>query len=249
VLSSAVVLGGLAALIVTSPGWPVVRDTFFSLSEFKASFPDILDGFWLDVKLFLVTEVVVLICGLGIALIRTTWGPALLPLRLLSTVYVDVFRGIPILILVYMIGFGLPALALTGVPTDPFVLSVIALGLGYTAYVAEVYRAGINSVHRGQRHAALAVGLSEMQTLRFVILPQAVRRVAPPLLNDFVSLQKDVVLVAVLGPQEALRAAQIASGETFNFTPYVAAALLFLMVTIPLARIVDRFGNPGVARS
>jgi polar amino acid transport system permease protein len=244
VASSAIVLGGLAALILTSPGWPVFRDTFFSWSEFKSSFPDILDGFWLDVKLFLVSEVIVLICGLIIALIRTSWGPALL-----ATVYTDVFRGIPILILVYLVGFGLPALDLTGVPTDPFVLSVLALSLAYTAYVAEVYRAGIRSVHGNQRQAALAIGLTETQALRHVILPQAVRRVAPPLLNDFVSLQKDVVLIAVIGPQEALRAAQIASGESFNYTPYVAAALLFLLVTIPLARIVDRYGFAGSARA
>jgi len=249
VLSSLVVIGVVTALVLTSPGWPIFRDTFFSWSEFKASFPDVLDGFWLDVKLFMVAEAIVLVAGLLVALLRTSRSAALVPLRFLGTVYTDVFRGFPLLILVYVVGFGLPALDLNGVPTDPFVLSIIALSLSYSAYVAEVYRAGINSVHRGQRHAALAVGLSERQALRHVILPQAVRRVAPPLLNDFISLQKDVVLISVIGPQEALRAAQIASGETFNFTPYIAAALLFLVITIPLARIVDRFGTPGVARA
>ena len=180
-----------------------------------------------------------------IALIRTSAGAALFPIRLLATVYVDLFRGIPTLLLVYLIGFGIPALRLTGLPTDPVVLGGIALGLSYGAYVAEVYRAGIGSIHRGQRDAALAVGLTEAQALRHVILPQAVRRVAPPLLNDFLALQKDVVLVSILGPQEAFRIAQIIQGETFNYTPLIAAACLFLLITIPLARLVDRMGGPS----
>ena len=149
-----------------------------------------------------------------IALLRTSRAPALFPLRLLATVFVDLFRGIPTILLVYLVGFGIPALELTGLPTDPVVLGGIALGLSYSAYVAEVYRAGIRSVHRGQRDAALAVGLTEAQAMRHVILPQAVRRVAPPLLNDFVALQKDVALVSILGPQEAFRIAQIIEGET-----------------------------------
>jgi polar amino acid transport system permease protein len=242
--STVVVLGGLAAWILTSPGWPVVRETFFSWSVFKDSFPEILDGFWLDVKLMVIVELAVLAAGLLVALVRTSRGAALFPLRMLSTVYVDVFRGIPTILLVYLIGFGIPALALTGLPTDPVVLGGLALGLSYSAYVAEVYRAGIGSVHRGQRDAALAVGLTEAQAMRHVILPQAVRRVAPPLLNDFVALQKDVALVSILGPQEAFRNAQILQGETFNYTPLIAAAVLYLAITIPLARVVDRMGGP-----
>ena len=161
---------------------------------------------------------------------RSRWcgpapAPALFPIRLLATVYTDLFRGIPTLLLVYLIGFGIPALRLTGLPTEPVVLGGIALGLSYSAYVAEVYRAGIASIHRGQRDAALAVGLTEAQALRHVILPQAVRRVAPPLLNDFLALQKDVVLISILGPQEAFRIAQIIQGENFNYTPLIAAAL------------------------
>jgi polar amino acid transport system permease protein len=209
----------------------------------------VLDGFWLDVKLFVIVEVAVLAVGLGLAVLRTSRAPAFFPLRLLTAVYVDVFRGIPTILLVYLVGFGVPALQLTGLPTDPVVLGGIALGLSYAAYVTEVFRAGIRSVHRGQRDAALAVGLTEPQTMRHVILPQAVRRVPQPLLNDFVALQKDVALVSIIGPQEAFRVAQIIQGETFNYTPLIAAALLYLAVTVPLARLVDRMEGPeGVVR-
>jgi polar amino acid transport system permease protein len=242
-VSTALVIGGLAAWVLTSPGWPAVRETFFSWSIFKQSFPEVLEGFWLDVKLFMIVEAVVLIVGLAIALVRTSRAPALFPLRLLGTGFVDLFRGFPTIILVYLVGFGVPALRLEGVPTDPVVLGGIALALSYSAYVAEVYRAGIASIHRGQRDAALAIGLSDRQAMRHVILPQAVRRVAPPLLNDFVALQKDVALVSILGPLEAFRYAQIVQGETFNYTPLVAAALLYLAITIPLARVVDRIGG------
>jgi polar amino acid transport system permease protein len=248
VASSLIVVGGLVALAVTSPGWPNVRDTFFSWSAFKDSFPDVAKAFWLDVKMFCVIEVAVLIVGLVIALIRTSRVAALFPLRLLSAVFVDVFRGVPVILLIYLVGFGIPALELSGLPTDPIVLGGIALTLSYSAYVAEVYRAGIASIHRGQRHAALAIGLTEGQALRHVILPQAVRRVGPPLLNDFISLQKDVALVSILGVIEAFREAQIISSSTFNYTALVGAALLYLCVTIPLSRIVDRWGVGGVTR-
>lgn len=243
-ISSILVLGGLAALVFTSPGWPTVRETFFSWSIFKDSFPDVLRAFWLDVKVFLVVELAVLAVGLLVALVRIARSPATFPLRLLATVFVDLFRGIPTILLVFMVGFGVPALELSDHPPQPVVLGAIALTLSYSAYVAEVYRAGIRSVHRGQRDAALAVGLTEAQAMRHVILPQAVRRVAPPLLNDFVALQKDVALISILGPLEAFREAQIINAETFNFTPLVAAALLYLAVTVPMARLVDRMGGP-----
>ena len=200
-------------------------------------------------KLFVIVEAAVLVVGLALALLRTSRSPALFPLRLLTSVYVDVFRGIPTILLVYLVGFGIPALQLSGLPTEPVVLGGIALTLSYSAYVTEVFRSGISSVHRGQRDAALAVGLSEAQAMRHVILPQAVRRVAPPLLNDFVALQKDVALISIIGPQEAFRVAQIIQGQTFNYTPLIAAALLYLAVTVPLARLVDRLGGPeGVVR-
>jgi polar amino acid transport system permease protein len=247
-VSSVLILGGLAALILTSPGWPSVRETFFSWSIFKESFPEVLDGFWLDVKIFVLVEIAVLVAGLAIALVKVSRSPALFPLRLLGTVFVDLFRGIPTILLVYLVGFGIPALQLTGLPTDPAVLGGIALALSYSAYVAEVYRSGIRSVHKSQRDAALAVGLTESQAMRHVILPQAVRRVAQPLLNDFVSLQKDVALISILGPQEAFRIAQIIQGVNFNYTPLIAAALLYLAITVPLARLVDRMGGGGAVR-
>src|SRR6476469_1244123 len=236
-LSSVVVLGGLAALILPSPGWPEVRGTFFNWEVFKDSFPDVAKAFWLDVKIFIVAELAILVVGLVIALVRIARSPAIFPLRLLSVVWVDLCRGIPTILLVFLIGFGVPALRIDGLPTDPVVLGAIALILSYSAYVAEVYRAGVNSVHRGQRDAALAVGLTETQAMRHVILP-------PPVLNDFVALQKDVALISILGPLEAFREAQIIESQLFNFTPLVAAALLYLAVTIPTARIVDRMGGP-----
>jgi polar amino acid transport system permease protein len=183
-----------------------------------------------------------------IVLIRTSRAPALFPLRLLAAVFVDFFRGVPVILLVYLVGFGIPALELSGLPTDPLVLGGIALTLSYSGYVGEVYRAGIASIHRGQRDAALAIGLTEGQALRHVIVPQAVRRVGPPLLNDFIALQKGVALVAILGVVEAFRQAQIIASSTFEYTPLLAAALLYLCVTVPLARVLDRFGVGGTAR-
>jgi polar amino acid transport system permease protein len=236
-----VVLGLIATVVMTSEGWPNVRETFFNWNDFKASFPKVLDGFWLDVKLFVIVECCVLVLGLLVALARLSRTPALFPLRLLSAIFVDVLRGVPTILVVYLIGFGIPALMLSGLPTDPVVLGGIALTLAYSAYVGEVYRAGIESVHPSQRAAALAVGLTETQSTRFVVLPQAVRRVAPPLLNDFISLQKDVALVSILGPLEAFRVAQIEAASDFIYTPLVAAALLYLCVTVPLARLLDRW--------
>ncbi len=247
-LSSIVVIGGLAALVLTSPGWPTVRETFFSWSEFTNAFPEVLSGFWLDVKVFMVVEVVVLIVALAIALIRINRSAGFFPLRILATIWVDVFRGVPTVLLVYLVGFGIPALELEGLPTDPVVLGAIALTLSYSGYVSEVYRAGINSVHKGQTDAALSVGLTRSQSMRHVVLPQAIRRVGPPLLNDFVALQKDVALISIIGPQEAFRVAQIYQGENFNYTPIIAAALLYLVITVPLARIVDRMGGEGWVR-
>ena len=258
-VSTVVVLGTLAILVLTSPGWPVFRESFFNVDVFAEGFPDILSAFWLDVRVFLIVEVAVLIIGLVVALLRTVRAPALLPMRILAIVYTDVFRGIPTILLVYLVGFGVPAIALgeaedgsrplDWLPTEPVVLGGFALALSYGAYVAEVYRAGINSIHRGQRDAALAVGLTEGQALRHVIVPQAVRRIGPPLLNDFIALQKDVALIAILGiSTEAFRQAQIQTTTEFNYTPLVAAALLYLCITIPMARLLDRWGGVEYAR-
>jgi len=232
---------GTAAVL--SPGWAPFRQTFLSGVEFNGSFPKILDGFWLNVQMFLIAEPLILLLGLLVALVRSTHAPGLLPLRLLAVAYVDLFRGMPTLLVVFVIGFGVPALQLQGTPSEPWVLGTIALVLSYGAYVGEVFRAGLGSVHPSQRNAARALGLTQTQTLRHVVLPQAVRNVVPPLLNDFVSLQKDTALVATLGPLEALRQAEIAADSHFNYTPYLGAALLFVAVTVPLARYTDRLAK------
>jgi polar amino acid transport system permease protein len=179
------------------------------------------------------------VIGLGIAILRTLRGPVFWPVRAMALVYVDLFRGLPLIIALYLIGFGLPGLRLQGIPTDPVVLGTIALVLVYSAYVAEVFRAGIESIHPSQRAAARSLGLRHGQAMRLVVLPQAVRRVLPPLLNDFVALQKDCGLISVLGAVDAVRAAQIASARYFDFTPYVVAGLLFVLLAIPTARIAD----------
>jgi polar amino acid transport system permease protein len=244
-----VVLGSLTLLVVSSPGWDEVRRTFFSAEDFGAIFPDVLEAFWLDIRIFMVVEVVVLVLGLLVAIARTAKAPALFPVRILAVVYTDVFRGVPTILLIYLIGFGIPALDLSGLPTEPVVLGGVALALSYGAYVAEVYRAGLRSIHPGQREAALSVGLTEQQALRHVVLPQAVRRVGPPLLNDFIALQKDVALISILGVAgEAFRVAQIEAQSTFNYTPLLAAALLYLSITIPLARFLDWWDAPERAR-
>jgi polar amino acid transport system permease protein len=247
-LCTAAFLVVVCTAVVASPGWFRVHTLFLNGAEFRRTLPTILHGFWLNIQMFLIAEVLILVLGLLIALARVTRAPGLQPLRLAATVYVDVFRGVPTLLLVFLIGYGLPALQLQGTPSQPWVLGVIALVLSYAAYVAEVFRAGLNSVHPAQRNAARALGLSEPQTLRHVILPQAVRNVVPPLLNDFIALQKDTALVAVLGPLEALREAQINADYDFNYTPYLGAALLFIAVTIPLTRYADRLQRRAAQR-
>jgi polar amino acid transport system permease protein len=248
--STVVLLGLLTVVIVSSPGWSRVRVTFLSWSQAKASFPTIARGFLVNIKLFMIAEPIILVLGLLVALARGTRTAVMFPLRALSVVYVDLFRGVPTLLLVYLVGFGLPALDLSGVTVDAFKLGLIALTLSYGAYVAEVIRAGIESVHPDQRAAARSLGLSQAQTTRSVVLPQALRRVAPPLLNDFVSLQKDTALVAVLGltPAEALRQANVYTAENFNYTPLLVAAVFFIALTIPLARFTDWLGNRALAR-
>jgi len=237
--STVVVLGAVALAIVLSPGWQTVRQTFFSWHYFKNVLPSLPGAFWLDARMFLIVEAVVLATGLAIALVRTIRAPVLFPLRLVAAVFVDVMRGVPLLILLYLIGFGVPALGFSFLPTDETVLGGAALAMCYSAYVSEVFRAGIESVHPSQPAAALALGLTRTQALRHVVVPQAVRRVVPPLLNDFISLTKDVALVSILGPQEIARVAQINGDLNFTYTPFVAAAMIYLVLTLPLIRIVD----------
>lgn len=238
-VSTALVVGALVWLVRSSPGWPAVREAFFSAEAFSASLPLIVDSFWLNVRVFVVCEAAILVLALLVALGRGARSPLLFPVRVACTVYVDVFRGIPVLLVLFLLGFGVPALRLPGVPSDPIFWAGVALVLSYSAYVSEVYRAGLDAVPETQRAAARAVGLTQAQALRHVVLPQAVRRVVPPLLNDFIALQKETALVGVLGPIEAARQAQIFSSRTFNFTSYVAAALVFLAVTVPLTRLTD----------
>ena len=238
--ASTVVFGALLiAGVVTSPGWPRVQQTFLDPQMAWDSLPSILRGLWLNVRVLLVAAAGILVLGMVIALLRTLRGPVFFPLRMLATAYVDLFRGVPLLIALYLIGFGAPALRLQGIPTDVAVLGTITLILVYSAYVAEVFRAGIETVHPSQRAAARSLGLTHAQSMRIVVLPQAVRRVLPPLLNDFVALQKDVGLISVLGAVDAIRAAQIATSTTFNYTPYVVAGLLFIALAIPTGRIAD----------
>ncbi len=218
-----------------------VLQKFFSPHSFRVAFPDVWSGFQLNLKLMVVSEILVLILALAIAVVRGLPGRGAAPFRALAIVYTDFFRGTPLILVAFVIGFGLPALNVHLISNrSNFTYGVIALTLVYTAYVTEVYRAGIESVHPSQAGAGLALGLTPTQTLREVILPQAVRRVVPPLLNDFISLQKDVALISILGPQEAFRVAQVFAASTFNYTPLLAAAALYLCVTIPLTRIVDR---------
>ena len=237
--STVVVFGALALVVVNSPGWDDVRASFFYWPQFQESFPDILDQFGTNVKLFLLAEVFILVWALVLAVLRSLPGPVFFPLRLMSAAYTDVFRGIPTILLIFLLGFGVPALQIAWVPKSEFVWATVALVLVYSAYVAEVYRAGIDSVHPSQDAAARSLGLNRFQALRHVVLPQAIRRVVPPLLNDFIGLQKDTALVALLGVLEAFRQSQIEVAGSFNFTPYVATAVIFLVMTIPLTRLTD----------
>ena len=239
VVSTVVFFGVIGYVIATSPGWPRFRDSFFSAEVFAESWPRIARAFWVNVRLFLSAEVLVLVLGLVLALLRSLPGAVMFPIRLLATAYVDLFRALPGILVISVLGFGIPALRIEWLPTDEFFWALVALTLLYSAYVSEVYRAGINSIHPSQVAAARSLGLSQLQAMRFVVIPQAVRRVIPPLLNDFIGLQKDTALVSILGVVEIFRAAQIRQAATFNSTPYVITAVIFVLLTVPMARFVD----------
>ena len=247
--STVVVLAGLVAIFLLAPGSAEVRHTFFDPADMwqsfignpKKGYYSVGAALWLNIRMFIAAEILILIVALVIALIRLSTSAVLFPFRVLSMIYVDFFRGVPLLLIILAIGFGVPALRLPFVSTQPAaVYGVAALVLSYSAYVSEVYRAGLNSVHQSQVAAARSLGLSQATTLRHVVLPQAVRNVIPPLLNDFISLQKDTALVGVLGAIEANEAAQIYASTVFNYSSYTVAAILFLILTIPLARFTDR---------
>jgi len=239
-LVSTLAFAAVAVVATTSsPGWPRVRDSFFNLRVGWHSLPAVLDGLWLNVRVLVVCEVLILLFGLTLAAVRTLRGPVWFPLRTMATGYVDLFRGLPLIICLYLVGFGLPGLRLSGIPNNPVLLGGLALVLVYSAYVAEVFRAGIESVHPSQLAAAKSLGLNYQRTMRLVVLPQAARRVTPALLNDFVALQKDCGLISVLGAVDAVRAAQIQVASSYNFTPYVVAGLLFVALAVPSARLAD----------
>jgi polar amino acid transport system permease protein len=237
--STLVVFGLLGTIIVNSPGWPEIQRSFLDAERFGDAWGDVVPAFLKNVQLALIAEGLVLVLALVLAVLRSLPGPAFFPFRVLATIYVDVFRAVPGVLIIFALGFGAPALRLPGLPNEPFFWAIVTLTLLYSAYVSEVYRAGIESVHPSQDAAARSLGLSRWQSLRYVVLPQAIRRVIPPLLNDFIGLQKDTVLVSFIGVVEIFRTAQIKQAASFNFTPYVAVAVVFLLVTIPLARFTD----------
>jgi polar amino acid transport system permease protein len=239
IVASLVFFGILGWIVVHAPVWPAFQEAFLDADLFWKSLPRLIRAFWVNVQLFLIAEVLILAFGMLLAVMRSLPGPVLFPVRVLATIYVDMFRALPGILVIFMLGFGMPALGIAGVPIDPFLWAIVTLTLVYSAYVSEVYRAGIESVHPSQDAAARSLGLTRFQSLRHVVLPQAVRRVIPPLLNDFIGLQKDTVLVSFIGVVEIFRTANIKQMSTFNFTPYLAVALVFIVVTFPLARVVD----------
>jgi polar amino acid transport system permease protein len=239
-VSTTVVLGTLLIILVTSPGWEIVKKTFFDIDYGREVFPTVIAGLWINLQLTFIGGAAIGVIALGLALLRTTKSPALTPFRFLATAYVDIFRGAPLILIILLVGFGVPALRLKGISSNVIFLGTVAVVLTYSAYVAEVIRSGILSIHPSQRAAARSLGLTSGQTMRYVVLPQAIRRVVPPLLNDFVSLLKDTGLVSILGVTDAVRAAQINASRTFNYTPYVVAAIMFLLITIPMTRYTDR---------
>jgi len=237
--TTVVVFGLLLAGLLASPGWPRVHETFFSWFHATESFDGIKEGFWINVKLFMICEPLILVVAMAVALARSARAPWLLPVRLLAVAYTDVIRGVPTILLIVLFAFGMPALRLQGLPNDPIFWCGVALVVSYGAYVAEVFRSGIDSIHPSQVSSAYALGLGRGQTMRYVVVPQAVRRVVPPLLNDFVSLQKDTALVSAAGVFDALFAARDYGAYNFNYTPLVVAAVFFVVMTVPLARYCD----------
>ena len=255
--STIVVLAVLLAGFLLAPGSAQVRHTFLSPADMwkalvgnpRAGYYSVGEALWLNIRMFVAAEILILLVGLIVAVVRQSTGPVMLPLRVVATIYVDVARGVPLILIIFVLGYGLPALRLTVISDQSAaVYGVAALVISYSAYVSEVYRAGINAVHRSQVAAARSLGLSQWAAMRYVILPQAIRNIIPPLLNDFISLQKDTALVGLLGSIEANKAAELYSDTVFNYSSYVVAAILFLILTIPLARFTDHLIRRDQAR-
>jgi polar amino acid transport system permease protein len=238
-VSSLAVATAIVVLVPKMPRWDRVHESFFNGERFADSLPRLLEAFVLDIKIFAWSLPAIVVLALLVAITRNSRSAALFPLRILTIAYTDVMRGVPIILWIYLIGFGVPGLGIDRPWNSPLIWGSVALVLTYAAYIAEVFRAGIESIHESQRAAARSLGLSSWQTMRHVVLPQAIRRVIPPLMNDMVSLQKDVALVSLIGPIEILRQAGIDKSKFANFTPYIAAAVVFLLITIPLTRTTD----------
>ncbi len=237
--STILVVGAIALIVPLAPGWEAVKKSFFNGGVFSKTFPGLLNAFLLDIAIFAWSLPLIAILALAIAICRDVQRPALYPLRLFATLYTDVFRGLPVILVIYLVGFGIPGLGLPRPWNSPYIWGSLALILVYAAYVAEVIRSGIESIHKSQRSAALSLGLSPSDTMRFVILPQALRNVVPANMNLVVALQKDVALLSFVGPVEIFRQAGVYKSLYANFTPYVGAALIFLVITIPATRYAD----------
>ncbi|MEE8600966.1 amino acid ABC transporter permease [Euzebya tangerina] len=248
ILSTVVVGGLLAWWIGSSEQWPVVQRQFFSGEAMVEAFPAVLEGFWINMRVWVIAEILILVVSLVLAVMRSLTGPLFAPLRVFAIAYIDFLRGVPALLLILLLGFGVPALQLPGLPNGALFWGTVALVAGYSAYTAEVYRAGMDSVHDGQRAAAKALGLDQWQTMRYAVIPQAIRNVAPALLNGLVSLQKDVALLSVIGIRDAVREAQIIKDRTFNYSSFIVAAILFLIASVPLARFADWYARRDAER-
>lgn len=238
VVSSLVLVGLVAFGLSNSPGWPRVQQSFFSPEYFAQAWPQVLDGLLLNLRVLVVAVIGVAILGTALALCRITTSAVMFPLRVVARLYTTIMRGIPMLVVLYLIGFGIPGLGIFG-RIDPAILGTVAIIMSYSAYIAEVLRAGFQDVHPSQRASARSLGLTSGQTMRLVIIPQALRKIAPALMNDFISMQKDVGLISTLGAVDAVRAAQIVVAKTYNFTPYVVASVLFILLSVPFILLND----------
>ena len=245
--SSLVVVLAVWLLVVNTRGWAVAQQTFFDPAEAARTFPAVLAGIWVNIYVLFFAAIGVAVCATLLAVIRTLRGPVFAPLRFLAAAYTDLFRGVPMIVLIYLVGFGIPALGVLPL-VDPRILGGVALVIGYSAYVAEVLRAGIESVHPSQRLAARSLGLTYGQTLRLVVLPQGVRRVVPALMNDFVSMQKDVGLISILGVVDAISAANIQKAVSYNYTAFVIAGLLFILLSLPFVQLTNHLERRALAR-
>jgi len=242
VVSSVMFVLLVYVVLKNSPGWPRVKESFFSAEYFAMAWPQVLEGLWLNIRVLGVAVVGVAILGTSLALVRMTTSAVMFPLRVVARFYTTIMRGIPMIVVLYLIGFGIPGLKLFG-RIDKAVLGTIAVVMSYSAYIAEVLRAGFQDVHPSQRTSARSLGLTQTQTMWYVIIPQGLRKIAPALMNDFISMQKDVGLISTLGAVDAVRAAQIVVAKTYNFTPYIVASLVFILMSVPFILINDWYSE------